>query len=236
MLLAALLALLQDPAAEETWRKLEESIVKAKTVTVRFRVEGTGAQEAPDRDLRANGTMTLKEGGKMRLEITMTTGGRERKSVLIGDGKNLSLAVDGAETRSVPAAKGTEGLAPLLLARLGAMMSSFMPVGAGAPEGSLSIEVSGVKAGEDDGAAKTLQFVTTNKVREKVMSATDTRLWWDPKTRLPIKRVLTLRKGDAVQGTLTETYEKFELDADVPDETFRVAAPPPPPPPKKDGK
>lgn len=225
MMTLAFLLVLQDASPEESYRKIEESIVKARSVMVRFRVEGSGAKEGADRDLRASGTMTLKEGGRIRLDCTMNTGSEDRKTLLLGDGKKLSLTQGGAAPQVVDAAKGTEGTAALLLAQLGAIMTSFMPVGAGNPAGTIAIELSAFKAGEDDGAARTVHFTTTNKMKGKVISTSDTRLWWDPKTGKPLKRVLTLKKGDAVQGTITETYEAFELNAEVADDLFKIEVP-----------
>jgi hypothetical protein len=69
--------------------------------------------------------------------------------------------------------------------------------------------VRNVKAGPDEGSAATLSYDVA------IFHVT---LWYDPRTLLPTRRVTKSDHGDVV----TETYSEMTVDAELPDELFRM--------------
>jgi outer membrane lipoprotein-sorting protein len=55
------------------------------------------------------------------------------------------------------------------------------------------------------------------------MTGADVRLWYDPKTLKLLKRTVDFGKKDS-QGTIRESYEEFTLNADIPEEKFKLPA------------
>jgi hypothetical protein len=83
-----------------------------------------------------------------------------------------------------------------------------------------TVAISNLASGPDDGAVRTLahgrQFGTSTDPFQVT-----TKLWYDPKTFGITKRTI-----DAVHGGtrrfVTETFEEFTLNADIPDEKFKL--------------
>lgn len=219
--LLALAGLLQEASPEETLKKIEASLEKAKTVAVTFKVDGLGAKEGADRELKARGTALLKEGGKYRYTIVMLRAGQEQETTLVCDGAKAAMKRGESTARVVELPKGERVSMSAKIARMGAMMSGSMPPGEGNEDPARSLALKDFKAGENDGESKTIHYSAEITVRGRTASF-DTRLWYDPKTLRLHKRTVTIRQGGEAQGSLTETYEKFELDGDLPDEKFKV--------------
>jgi hypothetical protein len=78
------------------------------------------------------------------------------------------------------------------------------------------LPVSEIKAGPDDKAAKTLTYKL--KVEREIV---DVRLWYEPQTLKILKRTLSGKSGES-ELSLTETYEGLVLDAEIPDEKFKL--------------
>ena len=71
------------------------------------------------------------------------------------------------------------------------------------------LALSDVQAAADDGGLKTLTYK---------VGYFNARLWYDPKTSLPVKRV----RESKVLGSVTEVYEEITLNPDIPDEEFKL--------------
>src|SRR6185369_10907565 len=75
------------------------------------------------------------------------------------------------------------------------------------------------RVGEDDGGAKTLLYTVS------LGPATlDCRLWYEPKTLKLLKRTMKIRNGESVEGSLTESYVEYIVNADIPNEKFNLQA------------
>jgi outer membrane lipoprotein-sorting protein len=223
-------ARVQGESAEETFKKIEASIEKAKTISIAFTVDGKGAKEGPDRELKAKGTFLLKEGGIFNCSVKLMRQGQEEETTLVFDGTRTSVRRDQGDPMLSDVPKAHRGSAITLLARLGAFMSGLMPRGAGGPEEDIKkvLEVKDFKAGEDDNEAKTLLFTAQINVPGGARTpAFDCRLWYDPKTFKLFKRTITIRQGTDVEGTMTESYTEYVINAPIPDEKFKVETPKP---------
>jgi outer membrane lipoprotein-sorting protein len=166
-------------------------------------------------------SLLLKDDNKVRVELTMRMGGRERRGNIISDGSKLRIRFDSGDTQETPAA--TRVLWNRMLVRTGLMVGTFLfqdSVGNGKTVDPKDfLPVSDVKKGDDDGTAKTLTFTVT-------LGGNDTaevRLWYDPITfRIQKRTVLAKSKGKPDQGSISETYEDFTLNAEIPDEKFKL--------------
>jgi hypothetical protein len=49
------------------------------------------------------------------------------------------------------------------------------------------------------------------------------KIWYDPRTWRLFRRTVAIREGD-VRGTLTETYDEYVLNGDIPDGQFKLPA------------
>src|SRR6185295_19771102 len=84
--LVALVLLLQEKTAEETFKKIEETITKSKTVRVKFEVTRKTGEET----VEASGTLLLKEGNKARQELLVVYPGNIIvKQIIVSDGTNV---------------------------------------------------------------------------------------------------------------------------------------------------
>src|SRR5438094_617194 len=124
-LLLVLACLAQDAPAEEAFKKIEESIEKAKTVRVKFKLEGHGAKEGPDRDLKATGSLWLKEGNRVRVELKAFAGGKEHEMTAVSDGAQMVTSRDGREGESRELPKNLRARIDASTARMGPFMAAM---------------------------------------------------------------------------------------------------------------
>lgn len=221
LLLAAAL-LLQDKTAEETFKRIEEPILKAKSISLDFKLLG----EEGAHKWGGGGTLLLKEGNKVRFEwvvlapsmvIIMTSDGEhvlrtpERRRTLHNAPQTLGLAYNASFCRLGVGAGGTLA------------MDYVDPKDGGIPNIPELLKISDLKQGEDDGALKTLTWTVTisSSFMPAVSKPVPVKLWYDPKTFKPVKRTLTNVKGD-VEVNWMETYENVTYDEPIPDEKFKL--------------
>jgi outer membrane lipoprotein-sorting protein len=221
LLLAAVL-LVQDKSAEEMFKKIEDGIETAKTVRVVFHCAGQAPLPGGDQEVKSTGTLLLKEGNRINIFQRITAGGQEQELRHISDGATLLRRWPGGleDTNKTPdTLSANVGIA---LARTWAQASFG---GSGGP-GSLTgkkldlrekYQVSDFKTEPDEKEAKVLSYKVTPK-RGDAMQIT---LFYDPQKLVPLKRTIRTLKPDEVM-TLTETYEEFVLNADIPDEKFKL--------------
>lgn len=221
LLLAAVL-LLQDKTAEETFKKIETQIETAKTVSLKFKIEVSGK---PEHD--GTGTILFKGGNKSFIEIK-------------GGGWDLTGISDGVKTYScwggftptvTEANKNQKRNISITFARLGIIQSMTLEFFLGVritmgDQGKKPVEddfrklfeVFDIKAGEDDKESKTLTYKV--KVPDDRVSA-DAKVWYDPKTFMLSKLTASVNISKSI-SVVTETYEEFTLNADIPDERFKL--------------
>jgi outer membrane lipoprotein-sorting protein len=220
-LIAALALLLQDKTAEETFKKIEESIEKAKTLSITFSVGGMAtAKEGQNGLFQASGVMLLKEGGRFNCVVKRRLEERELENSIVCDGTKVSHKRDQSAAEVIEVPKVYRGAASTLVARVGTMMGGLFQ-GTGGPDEDVkkTLALKDLRVGEDDGGAKTLLYTVS------LGPATlDCRLWYEPKTLKLLKRTMKIRKGESVEGSLTESYVEYIVNADIPDEKFKLQA------------
>ncbi|MBI3854164.1 MAG: hypothetical protein HY293_00575 [Planctomycetes bacterium] len=234
LLLAAVL-LLQDKTAEEAFQKIGETIEKAKTLSVRIKVELTASVGGQPAKAESSGTLLLKDPNKANLHLTgkFSAAGQEREMVtrFVTDGQKIEAENLGEKTSPAKNIKG--GFKPLL-SRSGVAfgISPVLSQSYGPDRKPIAsdldllkaFELSDFKKGSDDAGTKTLAYVLKMRVFEDEQRHCNVKLWYDPKTWKILKRTFDVTLGPDKGTHLTETYEEMALEVDIPDEKFRLPA------------
>jgi len=219
--------LLQDMTAEETLKKIEETIQKAKTVGVKFTQSIERKKRGEDISLKRSGTVLLKEGNRVRVEVDESGGRSPTHTVLVSEGKALHASsnstVPPRDLKEAPSILKESIAASLVRGNVvttlmyTAFIRRLSPPDTSTMEPQKRFKVSEVKVGPDEGASKTLLFTVEIADTTVIHSA---KVWYDPKTFKVQKRVLTYKIGQD-EETLTEAIEELSLNADIPDEKFK---------------
>ncbi len=223
VLIAAVL-LLQDKGAEEALKKIEEQIVRSKTLRVGFSLS------IPENEKKSigSGSLLIKEGNKVRFE--METGEGEQKEVLKG-GNNGTLwwGVWGPLGRSDEVIPTLSLAFRMAFARVSVTMAGSFCIECPLRRDvttldiSTMLAISDLKPGDDDGTMKTLSYQV--RVNEAfLVGAPDpvrVKTWYDPKTFKPVKRQVTRKRAD-MEVVVLETYTGLTFEEAIPDEKFAL--------------
>jgi outer membrane lipoprotein-sorting protein len=212
-LLAALALLLQDKTAEETFKKIEETVQNAKTVRIKFKLEGA-LKDGQGKEKRIDKSGTLVFGDRNKLHITISDGINPVQIFsMISDGKTTRTVMTGAIiTQETPSDLNRNFLRSLV--RGGNVANLISTVGVQWDDETVLgtiYRVSDFEMSKDDRGAKALKYKMNGK------GAT---LRYDPKTLLVLSRKLAEEDG----GEVLETYEEFTLNGDIPEEKFKLPA------------
>src|SRR5207249_3955846 len=80
------LFLLQDNTAEVTFKKIEETLEKAKSIQVKFSCSFASSKDGNNVKASACGTLLVKEGNKVKLESQLLWNGAAQDMTLVSDG------------------------------------------------------------------------------------------------------------------------------------------------------
>lgn len=208
-LLFAIALLAQDKTAEETFKKIEEKLLKAKTVRIKVK---TVAHNEGHPDSEGSYELLLKEGNKVY--FARSTNHKDDENLFfISDGVKIATNCPGWKTADVPANLGSNAAITLMREEFNL---NILPQKKGASAKDLC-DLSDFKIEEADGGARILSYKMSGDPGWKV------KLWHDPRTFKFVKRTFSI-KGRTSNAILSETYEAFELDADIPDEKFKLPA------------
>ena len=224
MVAAALL--LQEGSAAAVLDKILAAVRSAPAVDARFSYH-TDRKGRMSETFLGEGRLLLKAPNKVRVEIGTVTGTSRYASGLTADGKAWSRDADGRPL-SPEAPPRLEFAARFAFARSGAL---------GAQELVARI-ADGLKL-EDADMDKVYRvsdaaFVASPDTREASITyklvvdmdgkpaAWDVRLWYMPKSFIPLKRALRF-KNEGVEVETTEAYTKYGVKEDVRDEVFGPA-------------
>lgn len=207
--LLAALALLQQETAEETFKRFEQTLVQARSLRLKCRMDlAVGNQTAA-----ATGIVLLKEGNKAKITLT----GAKGNPWAVSDGTKVTVdaqqAVADGATWNTP--KDLNLRVATKLARWGILDLPSLPrsICTHDTDPREKLKVSDFKFGEKDRDGQTLTYVV-----QEGNGAAELKLWLDPKTLALKKRTLSVAKMNA---TVTETYEEFTVNGEIPDESFK---------------
>jgi outer membrane lipoprotein-sorting protein len=206
-----------EATAEETFKKIEETVVKAPALRVKFSFQAVPRKEGDDARASGSGTMLLKGENKSRVELEATVKGSTINIVTVCDGTRMKTTF-GPQSQEKEAPKDARERLGLAFVRVGCFASFMAPKARGGETDVRKLfPVSDFKKGDDDGKAATLTFKVA-----RAGEIMDARLWYDAKTHRLFKLALDLGPE---RGTITETYKEFVLDEDIPDEKFDLKQP-----------
>jgi outer membrane lipoprotein-sorting protein len=224
--------LLQDRTVEETFKKIEETVTKAKTIRIQFKSIASGTEGAPAGEM--SGTILLKEGNKALESYVWSAGGEQRNIFYASDGTHATFGSDlgrGGETYQADTFSASEGLSSRLgvaLVRFGqdplALLTckTLFTCPAGYPcDPKAQFRLSDFNAGPDYEGLKTMTY------KLMVPETTGfhlTKIWYEPLSYKVVKRTLTqdIGRGPGKERNMTETYKEWTLNADIPDEKFKL--------------
>jgi outer membrane lipoprotein-sorting protein len=205
----------EDNKAEKLFREMEGKMKKAKTLECVF--EATFSPEGS-----VKGSLALAEGNRLRLEASGKVE-RQMEMMIISDGTKL-VAVSNkerGEEREVP--KSLNEMALAWFMRAGSMGLLDAPGGTKNSDVNTLLPVSSFKLGKEkklDGRnAQTIAYELSIKGTKSVIAVV---VWLDPKTNLPLKRVLAIDKGGGDKITITETYTRLTLDEKIDTKKFEL--------------
>jgi outer membrane lipoprotein-sorting protein len=225
-LLIACTLLLQDKTAEETFKKIQETFATANTLTFKFNVKVVKAIGGGESALK--GTILFKEGNRMRCDFSiLLNGGSQREMLVVSDGSKVAALADGRNREEKEVSKDFNATLAAVITHGGVLsfIAGFHSLFAGEKKGALNAEkapsVTEIKTGEDDGDMKTLSYKTVITPLAAQPATFDVRLWYEPKSLRLVKRTMSYR-SETESRIFNETYEEFTLNADIPDEKFKL--------------
>ena len=223
--------------AEETFKKIEEAIEHANTISVRMIYQRgdsvLGKVDEEEQNQKIGCTMLLKEGNKINISAQRSwifTGPTDLS--VISDGTRMHVTDALGITKSGESPKGLTAGFRTILSRVGYFGSQHhIPRG---PTLAKDAEPDLKKFLEEDlkqvfmassfkaGGEKNQPWIKyVLRVRDE--DAAQVTLWYDPKIFKPLKRHVSFSEPDLnFTITHTETYEEFTLNADIPDEKFKL--------------
>lgn len=214
-----LLSLFQDATAEETFKRIEQAVGSASSLRIDFSYLSVSLKDGVE-DLRtkASGTVLLKKENKVKAVIPLP--GDAPPAIVVSNGEQLSCYWKG--NHRTLAASGSKDWLSIAFARAGAyrgvscyaliMIKSPKEV----PDIARELPVYEVAFGNDEKDGKSLTYSVTLGANGNIVK---TQLWYDPKTNLPVKRIIWLKNPE---HRITETYSEVSLAADIPDEMFKL--------------
>lgn len=213
----ALLILLAQDTAEETYRALETKFVGAPGVSYEIKAETSVKKDGKEVRSTVTGYLKVKPGNQCLYEMTIDQGPQGKMTqVSRTDGKTTVITQNGKRGRPGPAQKGATELLRECTLRAG-MMPLFVGArisGTGAktadeiPKPDDAVVLSSFSSPEPDVLEYTVKLFGSFEGNVK--------LWL--KDGLPVKRVFT-SKSEKAEVQITETYEKVTLE-EIPDAVF----------------
>jgi hypothetical protein len=231
-LIAAVLLLSFDSAqdkpagpAEETFKKIGEAVLKAKSVRVEFRWEGTSRAEAGGK-VEASGAVLLKEGNRANLGATVTEKGQPSELRIVSDGTTVKTKLGARRILECPVQRNLESGLKMALHRLGALQAVLIAhkvcmLEVSEQEEALDLnrkpKLYDFKDGPDDGESRTITYKIAPDGPDTVA---EVKLWYAPDTFRLEKRIITLKQQ--TESVFCETYRDWALDGDLENDEFTL--------------
>jgi outer membrane lipoprotein-sorting protein len=219
--MAALALFLQDKTAEDTFKNIQETIEKAKTIRVVFSTQVLLDGEPTKH--KASGVLLFAEGNRASISITRPSG--TNRTVSDGSEARDFVVTSTGETSKAAVLKpklDRSGLARILVSSsiVGPGMEEIVkyPGYCGNVYRPPPPEILDFAFGEGDGQAKTLTYTIKGG---SPPGSCAFRLWYDPQSLKILKRTVRQTPGND-RVVVSETYNEFTLNADIPAEKFKL--------------
>jgi hypothetical protein len=242
LLLAAVL-LVQDKSAEEIFKSIEETVQKAKTIRVKCRtvseanIPGYGREPAT-----TTGELFLRDGNRAAYYGETAEVGGIRQSFLRSDGTRM-LGWEGKKLQEVTPTNITVEVPKTLKSEMTSLLIRYSTGASGEiilgrvlpwrskgrgpdadEEEAREFTPSGFEHAQGDGKTQSLTYKLTGMVKAHPHQFRDVKvqMWYDPAKLVPVRRIIACEFTEGGNCTNTETYEEFTLNADIPDEKFKL--------------
>lgn len=212
-------------SAEETFKKIGETVQKAKSVRVTFEWDGASRAEAGGK-VEAVGMVLLKEGNRANLLATVTEKGQPSELRIISDGSTVKTRLGARRMLECPVPKNLETGLKMSLHRLGAMQAVLIAhkicmLDVDDQEEALDMSkkprLFDFKNGPDDGESRTMTYRVSPDGPD---TTAEIKLWYDPETFRLVKRTITLKKPS--ESVFTESYKDWSLDGGLENDEFTL--------------
>jgi outer membrane lipoprotein-sorting protein len=223
-LVAVALIPAQADTAEAQFKKMEQAVLKAKTLQSEITVVG-GTEKETFMDMK--GRIAIAQGAKMRLELAGEVRKEKDQMKMVSDGSEMVLDSSKRPGKSQKAQKNLTEIALASIARSGITAALFFATErSDEKEEAFNIDtvlaVSDFKLGKkeaiDGKDAQAIEYKLKVKSNKETMDVT---VWVDVKSGLPVKRVASANEG-GMKFTITETYGKTKLDEKIDDKEFAL--------------
>jgi outer membrane lipoprotein-sorting protein len=220
-LLAAAAAPADDPA-ETLFRKMEKKVIDAQTLSAKFTTEVDAKEAGPFK-----GRFAAAAGNKFRIEMEGKVRGTEERITMVCDGAKVRMVGPGGMPNDQDARKEMGGMIRVAAARVGLLAPLFLTRARATDDpkkddgdGEKAFAASGFKLGKKEAVggveAQAVEYTVTFAGMKETFAVTT---WIDPKTSLPVKRVLVVPDGSK-KVTITEMYTDFAVGGKVDDKDF----------------
>jgi hypothetical protein len=206
--------------AEKAFRDLDDKILNAKSLRVRYSFQGKMPEGGEYREIRSKGEIILKEGCKVFMKVSYK--GREGKDITettISDGQRVQGDI-GAIFKQDGARRLSECMG-LSISRMGVFLGPFAMMQPGAQDESDRMDNKNLyyphefSLDKADNDVIILTYSAGGGLRTRI------RTWYDTKKGILLKRIADPEEGD-LGFEYTDTYEEFVLNEDIPDEKFTI--------------
>jgi len=225
MLLAAAL-LFQDPSAETAFKKILETAMAAKSCVVDVKLHRSSKSAVKSDTYDAQSTMFLQDVNKAQWSFSKP--GSDHPTTLVSDGARMKyesqdVTLGSASPKTLKSDLTTSWV---LLGNAGVAFYVSALLAGSHPDEKFSewFHASGFENGPPEGDVHTLSYTFTHVPKEAAgnKGSFKVKLWYAPTTSKLNKRTWTgIIWGDEV--TVTEIYERYSLNTEIPEEKFRVA-------------
>jgi outer membrane lipoprotein-sorting protein len=224
--------------AEETLKKIEDNFLRTKSFRLNYSLAIHSPRAALPGETRESGVLTVKQGGKIHCRGRMEWVGEKVVFLVVSDGQTWKM--QGGPSIQDGGSKDAADK-DLVLARESGTLRNFLMksfVHVRLPDsvelkllftrGTHSIVVppvslKDIRTGSDaEGSFVVCDYLPT--APGLALAPYRIKLWYDPRSFAPRKRVVTLNTGDPAidHPRSTERFEDLEVNIDVPDEQFRL--------------
>jgi outer membrane lipoprotein-sorting protein len=212
-------------SAEQTFKKIEDIVSKAKSTRVQYVWEGASTADQGGK-VEATGTVLIKEGNRTSLTATIIEHDHSSELKIVSDGNTVKTRLGPRRILECVVPRNLEEGLKLALHRLGAMQAVLIAhkvcmLDEEEQEEALKLgkkpPISDFREGPDDGESKTILYKITPEGSE---SPAEVKLWYAPKNLRLVKRTITIKKPS--ESIFTEVYKEWTLDPELENEEFKL--------------
>jgi hypothetical protein len=212
--------------AKTAFGKIEEVIRSSKTVRIRFKSEisnrGPNIPES-QKSVIATGTLLLKAENRLVQEVQIVSGGDTSRFSAISDGTHVVSWRDDASRATAEAPKDLNTCASSVIAIMGAEVPWQIE------DGKVDLlnlvkecKITDFREEPFEGATKALSFKVLEK-KESAIVELKVTVWYESDSYRLIRRTMDVKfKETSFESSATVTYTDFTLNADIPDEKFKL--------------